>query len=149
MLSIISSTLGHLYVSFGKMSLRVLCSFLIRLFANELYEFFICILDINFLSDIWFCPTFHRLPFHLIDGFLCCFLGFINFKLFVLYWGRANYNVVVVSGKQWRDSAIRIHAFILPSTPLPSRLAHNTNHFLMWKLDNQLQITFCLPALYF
>ena len=124
MLSIISGTLGHLYVSFRKTSLWILCSFLIRLFANELYEFFIYILDIHFLSDIWFCPTFHRLPFHLVDGFLCCF--FLNFKLFILYWGIANYNVVVVSGEQWRDSAIRIHVFILPSTSLPSRLAHNT-----------------------
>ena len=34
---------------------------------------------------------------------------------------------MVVSGKQWRDSAIHIqmHVSILPQTPLPSRLAHN------------------------
>ena len=34
-------------------------------------------------------------------------------------------NVVVVSGKQWRDSAICIQVSILPQAPLPSRLPHN------------------------
>ena len=43
---------------------------------------------------------------------------FPNFKFFILYWSIANNNVVVVSGEQWRDSAI--HS---PPTPLPSRLA--------------------------
>ena len=31
-------------------------------------------------------------------------------------------NVVIVSGEQWRESAIYIHVSILPQTPLPSRL---------------------------
>ena len=35
-------------------------------------------------------------------------------------------NNVIVSGKQWRDSAIHIHVSILPQTPLPFSLAHNT-----------------------
>ena len=35
-------------------------------------------------------------------------------------------NVVMVSGEQERDSAIRIHVSILPQTHLPSRLPHNT-----------------------
>ena len=35
-------------------------------------------------------------------------------------------NVVIVSGEQQRDSAIHIHVFVLPQTPLPSRLPHNT-----------------------
>ena len=34
-------------------------------------------------------------------------------------------NAVIVSGGQQRDSAIHIHVFILPQTPLPSRLPHN------------------------
>ena len=34
-------------------------------------------------------------------------------------------NVVVISGEQQRDSAIHIHASILPQTPLPSRLLDN------------------------
>ena len=33
--------------------------------------------------------------------------------------------VVIVSVEQIRDSAIHIHVFILPQTPLPSRLPHN------------------------
>ena len=37
-------------------------------------------------------------------------------------------DVVVVSCEQWRDSAIHIRTSILPQTPLPSRLAHNTEH---------------------
>ena len=35
-------------------------------------------------------------------------------------------NVVIVSGRQQRDSAIHTHVSILPQTPLPSRLPHNT-----------------------
>ena len=34
-------------------------------------------------------------------------------------------NVLVVSGGQQRDSAIKIHVSILPQTPLPSKLPHN------------------------
>ena len=35
-------------------------------------------------------------------------------------------NVVTAAGGQQRGSAIHIHASILPQTPLPSRLPHNT-----------------------
>ena len=35
-------------------------------------------------------------------------------------------SVVMVSGQQQRDSAMHIHVSILPQTPLPSRLPHNT-----------------------
>ena len=35
-------------------------------------------------------------------------------------------NAVVVSGEEQRVSAIRAHTSILPQTPIPSRLAHNT-----------------------
>ena len=34
-------------------------------------------------------------------------------------------NVVIVSSRQQRDSAIHIHVSILPQTPFPSRLPHN------------------------
>ena len=34
-------------------------------------------------------------------------------------------NVVIVSGRQQRDSAIHIHVSILPQTPFPSRLPHS------------------------
>ena len=49
-----------------------------------------------------------------------------GFKLFILSWGIAINDVVVVSGEQQRDSARHVHAFILLQTPLPFRLAHNT-----------------------
>ena len=34
-------------------------------------------------------------------------------------------NVVILSGEQWRGSAIHIHVPILPQSALPSRLSHN------------------------
>ena len=49
-----------------------------------------------------------------------------GFKLFILSWGIAISDVVVVSGEQQRDSAMHVHAFMLLQTPLPFRLAHNT-----------------------
>ena len=52
------------------------------------------------------------------------FILFSNFKLFILYWGIADY-VVAVSGEQQRDSTKHIYVSILSQTPLPSRLAHN------------------------
>ena len=45
-------------------------------------------------------------------------------------------SVVIVSGEQWRDSAVQIHACILPQTPLPSRLPRNTEHHSMCCLFN-------------
>ena len=41
-------------------------------------------------------------------------------------------NVVIVSGEQWRDSAIYIHVSILPKVPLPSRRAHNTEFHVLY-----------------
>ena len=49
------------------------------------------------------------------------FLSFLNFYIRL----KLINNVVIVSGEQWRDSAIHIHVSILPQTPLPSRLPHN------------------------
>ena len=45
---------------------------------------------------------------------------------FVLGYSWLTNNIVTVSGEQWRDSAIHIQVSILPRTPLPSRLPHNT-----------------------
>ena len=51
--------------------------------------------------------------------------GFFSPKIFVLYWGIAINNVVIVSGEQQRDSAIRIHVSILsPNSPLGSLNGH-------------------------
>ena len=33
--------------------------------------------------------------------------------------------ILIVSGEQQKDSAIHTHIYILPQTPLPSRLSHN------------------------
>ena len=56
---------------------------------------------------------------------LCCWFFFFNTKN-VLYLGIADYyNVVIVSGEQWRDSAIYIQVSILPQIHLLPRLAHN------------------------
>ena len=38
-------------------------------------------------------------------------------------------SVAIVPGGQQRDSATHIHVSILPQTPLPSRLPHNTAGF--------------------
>ena len=50
-------------------------------------------------------------------------------------------NVVGVLGEQQRDSAIHIHVSILPQTPFPSRLPHNTEWSSIWYTVSFL--TFC------
>ena len=46
-------------------------------------------------------------------------VAILNFKLFILYWGIADFNsVVVVSGEQQKDSAIHIHIHSLLN-PVP------------------------------
>ena len=73
--------------------------------------------------------TFYTFP--LTFFLLFFFFQTLNslFCIGVFYWsiciGVIN-NVVVVSGEQQRDSAIHIHVSVLPQTPLPSRLLHNT-----------------------
>ena len=44
---------------------------------------------------------------------------------FVLEYRQLTNNVVRVSGRQKKDSAIHIHVSILPQTPLPPRLPNN------------------------
>ena len=57
-----------------------------------------------------------------------CFFLYSNFKLFyfVLGYNQLTNNVMIVSGEQRRDTAIHKHVFILPQTPLLSRLPPNT-----------------------
>ena len=57
-------------------------------------------------------------------GFLVeSFYFFFNFLFFI---GVELINdVVIIPGGQQRDSAIHIHVFILPQTPIPSSLLHN------------------------
>ena len=51
---------------------------------------------------------------------------FLIIKNFLFYVEIQPINsVVIVSGKQQRDSAIHLHICILPQTPLPSRLPRN------------------------
>ena len=58
---------------------------------------------------------------------MSCF--FFNF-LFCI-WVEPVDSVVIVSGKQGRDSVVHIHASILPRIPLPSRLPHGIEQSLM------------------
>ena len=44
----------------------------------------------------------------------------------MLYWGYPANNVLIISSEQQRGSAVHIHVSVLPQTPLPSRLPHNT-----------------------
>ena len=57
---------------------------------------------------------------------LWCWITLRFFFNFLFYIGiQLINNVVMVSGEEWRDSAILIHVSVLPETPLPSRLAHH------------------------
>ena len=53
------------------------------------------------------------------------FVGFFFFYFLFCVQVQPVNNVVIVSGEQRRDSAVHVHVFILPQTPLPSRLPHN------------------------
>ena len=55
---------------------------------------------------------------------------FFSLKLSILHGVQSINNVVVISGEQGKDSAIHIHGYILPQTPLPSRLPHSLEHVL-------------------
>ena len=55
---------------------------------------------------------------------------FLTFNFVLGVW--PTNNVVTVSGEQQRDSATHIHVSILPQTPLPSRMPHNTEQSSMW-----------------
>ena len=83
-----------LYIFFEEMSIQFLCQFLIGLFGILLMSCRISlyILDINLLSDMIFnyFLSFHRLPFHFVDCFLCyadiCKFDVVLFVLFCCLW---------------------------------------------------------------
>ena len=56
--------------------------------------------------------------------FICNRFLFLTFLFYI--GAELINNIVTVSGGQQRDSAKHIHVSILPQTPLPSRLPHNT-----------------------
>jgi len=56
--------------------------------------------------------------------FKTSYFAFLNFLFYIGEYPAKT--VVTVSGGEQRDSAIQIHVSILPQTPLPSRLPHNT-----------------------
>ena len=89
------------------------------------------------------------IPLLLIHPLLCCLVsyfqflnhGFFGYRIlswelffFLLFFPFFNFlffigvelinNVVITLGGQQRDSAIHIHVFILPQTPIPSTLLH-------------------------
>ena len=85
------------------------------------------VLYIVFSTSYYLCMTFWRKVYAFIPEVVKNFV-YNSSKLFyfVLVYGQLINNVVIVSGEQRRDSAIHIHVSILSSTPLPSRLPHNT-----------------------
>ena len=69
---------GHLLVFFGKMSIHILCPFLIGFGSavTELYVYmFGCQPLIRCVTDTFFLPL-SRVPFHCGDDSLCCAEGF-------------------------------------------------------------------------
>ena len=75
--------------------------------------------------------------------YVCIYIYIYNF-LFCIGVQLIN-NVVIVSGEQWRDSAISIHVSIFPQTPLPSRLPHNTGAQNKWR-KSMLPLRSSTPA---
>ena len=73
---------------------------------------------------------FFYLPFLYCDFFFVFSLNLyfpfnlFNFLFYIGVW-QIN-NVVIISGAQQSDSVIHIRVSILPQTPLPCRLPHNT-----------------------
>ena len=63
--------------------------------------------------------------------FLVGFLFFQTLNLVLCIEVYPINNVLVVLGEKQRGSAIHIHISILPQTPLPSRLAYNTEYSSM------------------
>ena len=51
---------------------------------------------------------------------------------FILYLGTGINNVAIVSGEKGRDSVICTYVSISLQTPLPSRLPHNTDHYIYY-----------------
>jgi len=62
--------------------------------------------------------------FSYISWYSLSFIYFILNFLFCIGVQLIN-SVVIVSGKQWKDSVTHTHVSILPQTPLPSRLPQN------------------------
>ena len=82
------------------------------------YELWVC-LDLCCICLSYVNPPF-SVSVHPKRHLIFFFLTFY----FVLGYSQLT-NDVIVSGEEWRDSAICIHVFILRHTPLPSRLLHS------------------------
>ena len=80
-------------------------------FPFQLYLFSPFYTAFSFYPDLYFSFPFYLFPF------------LKNSLFHIGVWPTSN--VVILSGGQQRDSVIRVHVFILPQTPLPSRLPHN------------------------
>ena len=100
------------------------------------------------------CHCFHFFPFYLplSDGTRCHDLSFWmlkvvgNFKLFILYWGVADY-YVVVSGEQWRDS-VSIECWVLSQLfHFPHSLSSSPLYLLPVVSSTYLRLLIFLPAI--
>ena len=60
------------------------------------------------------------------------FFFFSHLELFILIGVKLINNVMIVADEHGRDSAIRVYVFILPQTPLPSRLPFNIAQSSIW-----------------
>ena len=65
---------------------------------------------------------------------------FFVFLSFIFIGVQLTNNVMQVSGRQQRDSAIHISVFILPQTLLPFRLPHSTEQRSMWQRSVSLSV---------
>ena len=83
-------------------------------FPFQLYLFSPFYTAFSFYPDLYFSFPFYLFPF------------LKNSLFHIGVWPTSN--VVILSGGQQRDSVIHVHVFILPQTPLPSRLPHNIEH---------------------
>ena len=78
---------------------------------------------------LWFLSQGRRkrkkIQFRRSGADLCAWVFFFLFFFFLASYFVLGYSLVIVSGQQWRNSAIHIRVSILLQTPLPSRLPHN------------------------
>ena len=91
-----------------------------------LYRLKFVIIHFKYSSVYMTFPNSLTIPSPILSHWTSLIFFFLTLNLFCFGVQALLYNVVIVSGGQQRDSAIHIHVSVLPQTPLPSRLPHNT-----------------------
>ena len=110
--------------------------------------------EITLHNNLEFVSQYDVVSWHLTRG---CYFFFFFLKAFYFILG---YNqvtiIVIVSGRQQRDSAIHIQVSTVPRTPFPSRLSHSTEQGSMggcfWntlqKFWDRHRLLLCLRRVY-